>query len=105
MNEILKAEGGNEYKIPHMNKAKLEKADTLPTILDVDPCVVAILDDLYDENYQYDDSQASASDTQLTGFICQDEINGLKEDALADVVDALGNVSDGSLDSWTSDED
>ena len=35
LNEILLNDGGNEYKIPHMNKAKLEREGRLPTVLEV----------------------------------------------------------------------
>ena len=36
MNEILKDYGGNNFKIPHMNKEKLEADNRLPWILTVD---------------------------------------------------------------------
>jgi hypothetical protein len=39
MNETLKFNGGNEYKLPHMNKDKLEKEGRLPTVLMVDEFV------------------------------------------------------------------
>ena len=38
MNETLKCNGGNEYKLPHMNKDKLEREGRLPTVLNVDAC-------------------------------------------------------------------
>ena len=35
MNEILKHDGGNDYKIPHLNKEKMEREGTLPEALEV----------------------------------------------------------------------
>ena len=35
LNEIIKCNGHNTYKIPHMNKDKLERTNRLPTLLDV----------------------------------------------------------------------
>ncbi|XP_021775181.1 uncharacterized protein LOC110739035 [Chenopodium quinoa] len=35
MIKILKAEGGNKYKIPHMNKKKLENLGSLPDLVEV----------------------------------------------------------------------
>ena len=35
MNEILKDNGGNNYKIPHLSKAKLEREGRLPWVLEV----------------------------------------------------------------------
>ena len=35
MNEIIKSNGGNQYKIPHMGKEKLEKENRLPKALPV----------------------------------------------------------------------
>ena len=35
MNEIIKSNGGNQYKLPHMNKDKLEREGRLPRVLDV----------------------------------------------------------------------
>ncbi|XP_021773301.1 uncharacterized protein LOC110737253 [Chenopodium quinoa] len=40
MIKILKAEGGNKYKIPHMNKKKLENLGTLPNVVHVQEEVV-----------------------------------------------------------------
>jgi hypothetical protein len=37
MNEIIKEQGGNKYKIPHMSKDKLIRNGTLPVVLDVSP--------------------------------------------------------------------
>lgn len=34
--EVMKADGGNGYKIPHMNKDRLERLDMLPTSLTCD---------------------------------------------------------------------
>ena len=35
MNETLKNKGGNHYKLPHMNKDKMEREGTLPKVLNV----------------------------------------------------------------------
>ena len=35
LNMIIENDGGNHYKIPHMNKAKMEHTNTLPVSLDV----------------------------------------------------------------------
>jgi hypothetical protein len=35
LNEIIDNDGGNDYKIPHMNKRKLEREDRLPRVLSV----------------------------------------------------------------------
>jgi len=36
-NEILKDDGNNDYKMPHMGKSKLERENRLPTVLQVHP--------------------------------------------------------------------
>ena len=38
-NETLLDDGGNDYKIPHMNKEKLEREGRLPVVLPVDEIV------------------------------------------------------------------
>ena len=43
MNEIIKSNGGNQYKIPHMGKEKLEKENRLPVVLEVCPEAVPYL--------------------------------------------------------------
>jgi len=43
LNEIIKCKGHNTYKIPHMNKEKLERANRLPTVLDVCDEALALL--------------------------------------------------------------
>ena len=35
MNEIIEDGGGNRYKIPHLNKERLEREGRLPTVLSV----------------------------------------------------------------------
>ena len=40
MNEILKDYGGNNFRIPHMNKEKLERDNRLPWILTVDAAAI-----------------------------------------------------------------
>jgi len=36
-NEIVTSAGDNNFKMPHMNKEKLEREGQLPAVLDVDP--------------------------------------------------------------------
>lgn len=40
MIEIMKAKGSNKYKIPHVNKEKLEREEQLPTQMKCDPILV-----------------------------------------------------------------
>ena len=40
MREILKVEGSNRYKIPHVNKARLDREGLLPTQIVCDPIVI-----------------------------------------------------------------
>jgi len=43
LNEIIKCNGHNNYKIPHMNKDRLERLNRLPTVLDVCEEALALL--------------------------------------------------------------
>jgi len=43
-NEIIKSAGDNCFKIPHMNKDKLEREGRLPTVLPVDPAAMHCLE-------------------------------------------------------------
>ena len=43
MNEIIKSNRDNDFKLPHMNKAKLEREGNLPLVLDVVPEAHALL--------------------------------------------------------------
>ncbi|XP_057795059.1 uncharacterized protein LOC131011288 [Salvia miltiorrhiza] len=38
--EMLKVKGGNDYKIPHMNKSRLQRMGQLPESIEVDPQLV-----------------------------------------------------------------
>ncbi|XP_042032594.1 uncharacterized protein LOC121779336 [Salvia splendens] len=40
LSEILEVQGGNNYKIPHMNKDRLERIGALPNVLEVEERVV-----------------------------------------------------------------
>ena len=40
LTEILEVKGGNNYKIPHMNKDRLERIGALPNVLEVEERVV-----------------------------------------------------------------
>ena len=40
MIEIMKVRGSNNYKIPHLKKAKLESENQFPTHLKYDPTLV-----------------------------------------------------------------
>jgi hypothetical protein len=41
-NEILEHHGGNEYKLPHMGKQRLERLNTLPTLIDVSDAALQV---------------------------------------------------------------
>ena len=43
MNEIVNDGGGNQYKIPHLSKDKLEKAGWLPSVLEVSPLFAGMI--------------------------------------------------------------
>lgn len=43
MNEIIEADGNNDFKLPHMNKKKLEREDRLPVVLEVTESVANYL--------------------------------------------------------------
>lgn len=43
MNAIIEDDGRNDFKLPHMGKAKLEREGRLPTVLEVHPDVQAYL--------------------------------------------------------------
>ena len=43
MNEIIEGFGTNQYKIPHLSKAKLERARTLPSCLEVTPFAAGMI--------------------------------------------------------------
>jgi hypothetical protein len=45
MDEIIKSGGANDYKIPHMGKAKLERRNELPTVLRVSDEAKMMLED------------------------------------------------------------
>jgi hypothetical protein len=40
MTEVMKDNGGNRYKIPHMSKERLEALDMLPRVLSCDSQLV-----------------------------------------------------------------
>ena len=49
MNEVLKCHGDNTYKIPHMNKDKLERENKLPVVLEVAPIARKLLYPMADD--------------------------------------------------------
>ena len=58
LNMIIKNDGGNDYKIPHMGKESMERRGLLPTVLDVTPAADAWLNPTMD-----DDSTLDADDS------------------------------------------
>jgi hypothetical protein len=46
LNEIIEDDGGNNYNIPHLNKARLEREGTLPEVLEVTPAATPLLVEL-----------------------------------------------------------
>ena len=43
MNQIVKQQGCNQYEIPHLNKAKLERAGHLPLSIEVRPVFSGVM--------------------------------------------------------------
>jgi hypothetical protein len=95
MNEILGCRGGNEYKIPHRGTAKLETEGSLPAILDLHLWVAEVIDKLDCPDATYEDEP----DVQLIGTVSEQELLDLQADAAAD------DLSDGSLESWESEDE
>ncbi|CAO2834390.1 unnamed protein product [Amaranthus hypochondriacus] len=69
MVKILKANGGNNYKIPHINKKKLENLGILPGIVTVRNQIVVdaveYLDSMFRPTTQLQGSQFVAEDTEV----------------------------------------
>ena len=95
MNEILACLAANQYKIPHMGKSKLEKAGEFPVILYGHPSAATLMDELDDPEVVLGEDDLE-EDIQLSNGISKRELQELHNDA---------EVSDGSLDSWESDEE
>jgi hypothetical protein len=57
LNEIIKDHGGNNYRIPHMNKQRLERIGELPTVLDVTDDLQQILTIESNEQTEEEDEQ------------------------------------------------
>ena len=54
LNMIIENDGGNDYKIPHMGKERLERRGLLPTVLDITPAADAWLNPTMDDNSTLD---------------------------------------------------
>ena len=69
MIKILKAQGGNKYKIPHMNKKKLENLGILPDQVTVRKEVVVdtveYLDSMFRPSSQFQGTQFATEDTEV----------------------------------------
>ena len=50
LNEIIEKHGGNNYKIPHMSKERLEREGQLPTVLPVTQRLEEILEHNQEDN-------------------------------------------------------
>jgi hypothetical protein len=44
MNKVIENLGDNQFKIPHLNKAKLEREGRLPTCVEVTPLAAGLLE-------------------------------------------------------------
>ena len=66
LNEMIKCHGNNDYRIPHMNKAKLEREKRLPGCLNVCEEGVAWLKQLYPDLYSDTGFLADVVDTDST---------------------------------------
>ena len=69
LNEIIKTHGSNDYSIPHMGKAKLEREGRLPLTLDVCEEGIQWLEELYpnlytDVNYLEDILDSDSADEE-----------------------------------------
>ena len=62
LNMIIKHLGDNDYKIPHMNKAKMEQEGRLPTVLNVTDAVAPLMEKTADS---MDESDMSDVDNNL----------------------------------------
>ena len=79
-NEIIDSHGGNDFKIPHMSKHKLDKLDELPVSLMVSPdaswYLVAMDDPDFPEGEPFVDD-----DVPLPGTVSRREVEELLLDA------------------------
>ena len=64
LNMIIKQMGDNDYKIPHMNKVKMEQEGRLPTVLHVTDAV-ALLMEMMETMDSMDGSEMSDMDNNL----------------------------------------
>lgn len=85
MNEIIECHGDNDYRIPHMNKQRLERLGQLPVSIPVTPLVdvwegepLVNIDEISDDDMEEDenaDGNADAGDTNM-----EDEGNTMEEE-------------------------
>ena len=100
-NEIIACRGGNNYKIPHMNKEKLEKAGKLPKVLEVHKDAYEILCDMEDPEFECEwEPEGADLPDHAPSTIREKELRWLAEDAKKHFPEDEGSLSDGSLDSW-----
>ena len=80
LNMIIKYDGGNNYKIPHMGKESMERRGFLPGVLDVTPAASAWLNPMMDDNSSLDadnlDDEAHVPMTTATPTIEMDGEEG-----------------------------
>ena len=78
-NEIIEHHGGNDFKLPHMSKFKLERLNKLPVSIKVHPNVWAYLLAMDDPDYPEGDEFVD-DDLPLPGTISRVELAELLED-------------------------
>jgi hypothetical protein len=72
LNEIMEHHGGNEYAIPHLSKEKLERLGLLPTVLQVSPRAIGLLEDMDHPEYdQEEEAEDLEDDESLAAFIAE----------------------------------
>jgi hypothetical protein len=72
LNEIMEHHGGNDYAIPHLSKEKLERLGLLPTVLQVSPRTIGLLEDMDHPEYdQEEEAKDLEDDESLAAFIAE----------------------------------
>jgi hypothetical protein len=82
MNQVIENCGGNDYKIPHLNKAKLDREGNLPTCVEVTPFAAGILEtmeqdddmptvpeDVFEEDIDHEPLPARITRARLEGLL------------------------------------
>ena len=92
LNMIIKNDGGNDYKIPHMGKESMERRGLLPRVLDITPAANAWLNPMMDDDSDQDsddlDDDVHVAMTTATPTVEMDGEGG--ENATTDVIMNIG---------------